>query len=162
MVTVIDYLTQPLRGMLWYGIDGWVRRSFPQVATLTPEQLDTWERQGTDPILLDVRTAEEFAVSHLPQAYHAPTVEAVQSMDLDPRRPVVAYCSVGYRSARLMAQLQDRGFTQGYNLEGSLFRWANQGRPLECAGKPTTAVHPYNAVWGLLLNPCLGCRQNHG
>ena len=39
-----------------------------------------------------------------------------------------------------------------YNLEGSLFKWANEGRPLvDINSKPTVYAHPYSAIWGKLL-----------
>lgn len=71
--------------------------------------------------------------------------------DIKPDRPIVVYCSVGYRSSILARKLQDKGFTNVYNLEGSIFKWANEGRPL-VQGKVTVhKVHPYNAHWGHLL-----------
>jgi len=153
-VTITNYLTQPLRSILWPWIRGWVKRSFPTVHTLSTQHLATWLSSGKEPpVLLDVRTSEEFAVSHLPTARHTPDADAVEEIALALEQPIVAYCSVGYRSARLVAQLQNRGFTQVYNLEGSLFQWANEGRPLERDGQPATQVHPYNALWGLLLKP---------
>jgi len=43
-----------------------------------------------------------------------------------------------------------------YNLEGSLFKWANESRPLvDNSGSPTKLVHPYNNVWGRLLEKSL-------
>jgi hypothetical protein len=67
----------------------------------------------------------------------------------------VAYCSVGYRSARLVAQLRQAGYTQVYNLEGSIFRWANEGQSLVSQGQLVAVVHPFNPTWGLLLRPGL-------
>ncbi|NMF83211.1 rhodanese-like domain-containing protein [Nodosilinea sp. P-1105] len=149
------YLTQPLRRVAWSWMAWWVRVRFPTVETLSPQRLELWLQQDSarSPLLLDARTAEEFAVSHLPQARHAPNLEAALALDLAPQHPIVVYCSVGYRSARLAAQLQQQGFTQVQNLIGSLFLWANQGRPLQQNGQVTRAVHPYNLVWGLLLEP---------
>jgi hypothetical protein len=46
----------------------------------------------------------------------------------------------------------DAGYTNVTNLEGSIFAWANQSRPLVQEGKPTDKVHPYNAFWGALLD----------
>ena len=41
-----------------------------------------------------------------------------------------------------------------HNLEGSLFKWANEGRHMrDKMDRPTVFVHPYNAVWGTLLKP---------
>jgi hypothetical protein len=39
------------------------------------------------------------------------------------------------------------------NLDGSIFAWANEGRPLERNGQPAQLVHPYDALWGKLLDP---------
>lgn len=42
---------------------------------------------------------------------------------------------------------------QVYNLEGSIFKWANEGRPLvDPTGNTAKLCHPYSAVWGKLLN----------
>lgn len=74
-------------------------------------------------------------------------------MRIDPTRPVVAYCSVGYRSSVLVQRLRDAGFTQAVNLEGSIFAWANEGRPLESDGRTVGVVHPYAERFRLLLRP---------
>ena len=50
--------------------------------------------------------------------------------------PIVVYCSVGYRSARVARWLGRQGFTNVRNLDGSLFAWANEGRPMEADGRP--------------------------
>jgi hypothetical protein len=49
--------------------------------------------------------------------------------------------------------LQRQGFTNVRTLEGSLFAWANDGRPMEVDGRPVKEVHPYNEFWGRLLEP---------
>ncbi|MGG6241212.1 rhodanese-like domain-containing protein [Nodosilinea sp. AN01ver1] len=153
----------PLRAVAqpvaWWMVNHWVRWAFPGVPTLSPQSLANWLSQGKDPlpILLDVRRDDEFAVSHLPESYIAPDLAAALALGLDPDQPIVAYCSVGYRSARLAAQLQAAGYTQVYNLAGSIFQWANEGRSLVQSGQPTTNVHPYNSRWELLLKPGLAC-----
>ncbi|MGB3200289.1 MAG: rhodanese-like domain-containing protein [Nodosilinea sp.] len=145
------------QSVAWWAVNHWVQRAFPGVRVLTPQRLAHWLSEGKDPspILLDVRQADEFAVSHLPGAHPTPSLEAVLALGIPPDQPVVVYCSVGYRSARLATQLQEAGYTQVYNLAGSIFQWANQGRSLVQSGQPTRAVHPYNPVWGLLLKPGL-------
>ncbi len=66
--------------------------------------------------------------------------------------PVVAYCSVGYRSAGLADGLGQHGYTRVCNLEGSLFQWANEGRPLVDADGRVNVVHPYGEPWSDLLD----------
>ncbi|MFQ5964533.1 MAG: hypothetical protein ACE5KZ_09635 [Candidatus Scalinduaceae bacterium] len=43
------------------------------------------------------------------------------------------------------------GFTRVYNLEGSIFKWANEGKPLIQGHTTVQKVYPYNAYWGKLL-----------
>ena len=111
---------------------------------------------GTEPTLLDVRTAEEFAVSHLPGAIRVdPERPDLCSLELAQRSPVVVYCSVGYRSAAILDDLRGLGLGEVYNLRGGIFAWANEGRPIVRDQAPATSVHPYNAIWGRLLRPDL-------
>ncbi|MGB3311682.1 MAG: rhodanese-like domain-containing protein [Nodosilinea sp.] len=148
------------RPVAWWVVDHWVKWAFPGVPTLTPQSLANWLSEAKDPlpILLDVRQDDEFAVSHLPEAHAAPNLNAALALGLNRDRPIVAYCSVGYRSARLVTGLQEAGYTQVYNLSGSIFQWANQGRSLVHSGQPTAVVHPYSPSWGLLLKPGLAHR----
>ena len=74
---------------------------------------------------------------------------------INPHRTVVVYCSVGYRSSQLARRLQRAGFTNVMNLEGSIFAWANEGRPLVANGHSATLVHPYNRKFGRMLKPSL-------
>jgi len=79
---------------------------------------------------------------------------------------VVAYCSIGYRSSALINGLHSNleATSSGCgtestlqkvklcNLEGSIFKWANEKRPMvNHNDKETTFVHPYNNLWGKLL-----------
>ena len=136
-----------------------VRREFPEVPRLTVAELDERLAQGQDVLLVDTRSAEEFAVSHLEGAVHAETAAEARAVlaAAGPSRPVVLYCSVGYRSARLARELAedealaDTGHGEVMNLEGSIFAWANSGRPVYRDGREVGEVHPYDARWGKLL-----------
>ena len=44
-----------------------------------------------------------------------------------PTRPVIVYCSAGYRGATLARRLQRFGRRDVWNLEGGIFAWANEG-----------------------------------
>lgn len=144
----------------WALVEATLDRQFPTVRPVAPATLAAWLADSTAPapVLLDVRTADEYAVSHLPGARRVPpdaSAEALRRRALAglPRDTlVVVYCSVGYRSAALAARLQEAGFTRVYNLRGSIFRWAGAGRPVVRAGRRVEAVHPYDAAWGRLLD----------
>jgi hypothetical protein len=64
---------------------------------------------------------------------------------------IITYCSVGYRSAEFARSLRAAGYTNIRNLEGSIFQWANEGRPLAPAGTSAQKVHPYSRFWSGLV-----------
>lgn len=140
----------------WATVKRLMRLQFPDVRRGTTEQLAAWlddpERQS--PLLLDVRAEQEFAVSHLPGAIHVPPDARADDlpMSVTKDRPIVAYCSVGYRSSVLARRLQEAGFEDVANLEGSIFEWANEGRPVVRDGERVEEVHPYDDSWGRLLD----------
>ena len=133
-----------------------VREAFPEVPQMTTGQLAALRTDDAAPdiVLLDARTAAEFNVSHLPGAVLASNIrmalDALTPNDLE--RTVVVYCSVGYRSSQLAAELRARGFENVSNLEGSLFQWANEGRPLYRGDERVYRAHPYDKEWGQLLD----------
>jgi len=142
-------------------LDHWkesVRARFPGVAQLSTSELASWlaDTNRVPPLLLDVRTKPEFALSHLPAAHQVDpgTGAAAVRARVPTNRPIVVYCSVGWRSSELATRLAKAGITNVFNLEGSIFAWANEHRPLEAAeGQPVTRVHPYNSTFGRLLRP---------
>jgi rhodanese-related sulfurtransferase len=146
----------------WETTKSWVRTEFPEVEHISAEDLRLRLDSGRgSPMVLDVRTAEEYEVSHLKGAIRVdPDGELPDFLrTLDHEASVVAYCSVGYRSSRLVERLTKEGFTDAKNLEGSIFEWANKGYPVERDGAPVQEVHPYDAEWGRLLDPSLHANQ---
>lgn len=142
----------------WDTVEAMIAHNFPGVPSLTTEELAAGlASESRDIILLDAREAAEFDVSHLPGAHHVGSdTEAVARLaDGSPDALIVVYCSVGYRSAALVANLIERGYTNAVNLEGSIFRWASETRPLSRGAMNVREVHPYDDEWGTLLPPDL-------
>lgn len=140
----------------WSAVDRMIARSHPDARHLSTDSLAALLADSTRarPILLDTRPPAEYRVSHLqgarridPDATAFPMLEGVPKDTL-----IVAYCSVGYRSSGIVERLQAAGFTNAYNLDGSIFRWANEGRPVYRNGQRAEHVHPFDAVWGRLLD----------
>jgi rhodanese-related sulfurtransferase len=103
-------------------------------------------------ILLDVRERREFDVSHLRGARLVdPDLQNVGSLSLPRDATIVVYCSVGYRSAAMAQRLEAAGYSNVLNLQGGLFQWANEGRPLYRGVGRTELVHPYDNDWGQML-----------
>src|SRR6476469_2640819 len=87
---------------------------YPNIQWISTKELAQWLEDATqsDLILLDARTEEEYAVSHLQAAQridpNLPELPALKEIGFD--QPVVVYCSVGYRSAGIVQKLQQAGF----------------------------------------------------
>ncbi|NEQ30478.1 MAG: rhodanese-like domain-containing protein [Leptolyngbya sp. SIO4C5] len=154
-MALLTNLAAKLRAIAWAVLKQAIRWRFPQVAHLSAAELAQRLQTDSPILLLDTRTASEFAVSHLKDARHAPTVQAAMQQAPAPDFLIVTYCSVGYRSSRLTQQLQRQGYSSVYNLEGSIFDWMNQGYPVFQAGQITHAVHPYSPLWQGLLQPSI-------
>jgi len=143
----------------WNAVFAWIRRDWPEVPQMSTRELAQRMAANsvTTPLLIDVRTREEYEVSHLPGAIWAETPSQIASAmsAASELKPVVLYCSVGVRSSRAAAKLMESGRAKLFNLQGSIFQWANEGRPLMANGRVVHVVHPYNERWGVLLNPQL-------
>jgi rhodanese-related sulfurtransferase len=113
------------------------------------------DRSRAAPVLIDVRAPNEQAVSTLPGALCvAPGDDpAAVLRRAGTSRPIVAYCAVGVRSARLARALAAAGAPHVQSLRGGIFEWANRGLPLAGPSGPETRVHGYDAEWEALLDP---------
>lgn len=132
-----------------------IRKSYPMVKQITTQELDEWLKSADrkKPLLLDARAKDEYAASHLKDAKLASTEKkALKILDTMQRdEPIVVYCSVGVRSSKLAQKLQKQGYFNVYNLEGSIFKWANEGRPVYADEKVVKKVHHYDSKWGQFL-----------
>lgn len=81
-----------------------------------------WVAEGA--VLVDVRTASEFAGGHLNGAINIPVQEIdTRWKELDPAVPVVVYCAAGVRAARAKSILEKNGFGRVLN-GGAMSSWA--------------------------------------
>ena len=141
------------QGLKWTIVNFKVRHDFPTVRRIDSQQLSQWlsDSHRAQPILFDVRTKEEYDISHIHDAQRVEPGSSVTSINIPHEKPIVTYCSVGYRSAAFAKALQEAGFKNVQNLSGSIFDWANKGYPIEQQGHSVKKVHPYNDRWGNLL-----------
>ena len=139
------------RGVAW--AVAVVRDRFPDVTHLPPRDLAAWlaDPARPAPLLLDARSEDEFAVSHLAGALR---IDSAAFGDVVGHgRPVVVYCSAGYRGSQVARRLREAGATEVANLEGGIFAWANEGFDVVRNGEKTREVHPYHAIFSRLLRP---------
>nr|WP_256835153.1 rhodanese-like domain-containing protein [Pseudomonas oleovorans] len=74
--------------------------------------------QRSDSLLIDVRSAEEFAEGALPGAIrigHEDIAAQIASAAPDKDRPLVLYCRSGRRSALAQQSLEEMGYSQVIN-----------------------------------------------
>jgi rhodanese-related sulfurtransferase len=84
-------------------------------------------------VILDVRTADEYAAGHIGGAvnidYYSPSF-AAEVGALDPGNTYLVYCRTGVRSAAAADIMVGQGFTDLYDLEGGIVGWTAAGYPL--------------------------------
>lgn len=127
-----------------------MRALHPGVRWLTTDALSAMLLEPDAPVLLDARSADEFDVSHIRGARRidpeGPFTDLVAS-----ERPIVVYCSVGWRSALAIEAMPPERAAHVLNLDGGLFAWANEGRELVRGERRVRDVHPYDRFWALFL-----------
>ncbi len=137
-----------------------VRQDYRQVQHMVPEALTRKLADDKNILLLDVRESDEFSVSHLAGAKRVdPGIWRWTFMNKFEKaaagKTVIFYCSVGVRSSKLAARVQSALLHAGakavYNLDGGIFAWHNEERPLIDVRAPTQFVHPYDSNWGRLV-----------
>jgi rhodanese-related sulfurtransferase len=111
-------------------------------------------KKDTSALLIDVRSKEEFDVSHLKNSMNFPQkkfkTEQISHISKDKR--IVIYCSVGYRSEKVAEKLKKAGYKNTVNLYGGIFEWVNRGFPIyDSEQKLTKKVHAYSHAWGVWL-----------
>ncbi len=101
-----------------------INASFPNVPTVTPRQVHELAKPV---VFVDCRSAEERRVSMIrPDAITEGEFER-QCLDICSQgATVVAYCTIGYRSAQFVAK-HKRSDISMYNLSGSLLAWIHDG-----------------------------------
>ncbi|WP_038054467.1 rhodanese-like domain-containing protein [Thioalkalivibrio sp. ALJ1] len=84
--------------------------------------------------LLDVRTGLEYRRSRISGACHLPitqlTEKGLDSLGLDPERPVVAICLSAHRSIPAVRKLRALGY-DARQLRGGMLSWWKAGLPCE-------------------------------
>lgn len=102
------------------------------VAGIAPQALAQDLRAGERPLLLDVRTPEEFAAGHLPGALNIPLQELPQrAAELPGDGDIVVYCESGRRAKLATQALHDAGFKHLRELQGSMRAWREAELPVE-------------------------------
>lgn len=108
------------------------KAALPQISVQQLKQVV--DSKDPNYLLLDVRTPEEFKVSHIPEATlvsvdgldEAAFVDKVKSMIQG--RKLIAYCTSGHRSAQALVKLKHAGIN-GTQVTGGIKAWTQEIDP---------------------------------
>jgi rhodanese-related sulfurtransferase len=94
---------------------------------VTVEEVKARRDNGDDFDLLDVRSPEEWIVSHIDGAILIPVGELPARLrELDSAREIIVHCKTGTRSAKAMAILLGAGFTNVKLMRGGITAWTQR------------------------------------
>jgi len=161
-ILALLFLIAVLGGLLWDGsplgsllLRQALRIKFQGVRQVSPTELVAWmaDPNRPPPMLIDARPPEQYAVSRIDGAVEidptAPDLHPLNNISKD--QPLVVYDATGVNGTAMVIALTREGFTRVSNLEGGLFRWANEGHPVVADSGPATKVFPLTWTWGRLL-----------
>jgi rhodanese-related sulfurtransferase len=102
--------------------------------SISDEELATRIEQGTAPLILDVRSEQEYRAGHIPGALNIPhdeLSERFSELGASESDEIVVHCQSGRRAAAARTLLEAAGFRQIRDLEGHMQGWRAAGRPTE-------------------------------
>jgi len=103
-----------------------------QAPSVRSDVLHAEREAGRAPVVIDVRTAEEYATGHIPGAVNIPFDEvAKRIVDIDAPNGVILYCMVGPRARKGESALLAAGYEKVFHLEGGLAAWKTAGLSVE-------------------------------
>ena len=96
----------------------------PQVRQISAPELKTMLESETPPLLIDVRTAQEWAIARIPGArlLNEETLAWLVGQERD--TPVVFGCHHGIRSQAAAEYFLQQGFRRVHNLAGVIDAWS--------------------------------------
>lgn len=137
-----------MTGYLAGGVDAWRSAGLPVRTTrlVSPEELSGLIDARREPLVIDVRTPEEYAEVRLGDYGNIPVTEAERfGAALDKDAPVLLACNSAYRSSMAVGLAERQGFKDVWNLDGGLDAWlaaglATVGSAPMCAAPPAAAT----------------------
>ncbi len=103
-------------------------------ATITPADLMNRLNGERPPVVLDVRSPDEYRMGHVPGAINIPHRQVGARLDElteAKQRALVVYCEGGPRTEYAESVLRQAGFEQVYHLEGDMGAWRMNRLPVE-------------------------------
>jgi phage shock protein E len=104
---------------------------------VTPQQVHELQvKKDPSLLVIDVRSAEEYAAGHVPGAVNIPNDQVASRLAEIPKdKDVVLYCRSGRRSGLAAETLEANGYKDLQLLQGDMPGWEKAGLPVEVAGQ---------------------------
>ena len=103
-----------------------------KAASISATELNARLESGDAPVVIDVRTPEEYVTGHVPGAVNIPFDQVAERIgEVDAPHGVVLYCMVGPRARKGESALLAAGYESVLHLEGGLAAWQAAGLPVE-------------------------------
>ncbi|HAD11060.1 MAG TPA: rhodanese-like domain-containing protein [Saprospirales bacterium] len=148
-ITSISCFSQVESGAYRIMLKGLLSHSVPEI---TVQEAKNKQSQS---IFLDAREPREYEISHISGAtsvgYDHFDLSKI-SLPADKSKPIIVYCSVGYRSEKVAEKLIKAGYQNVSNMYGGIFEWVNSDYPVVNSTGPTRRVHAFDRTWGVWLN----------
>jgi len=85
-----------------------------------------------DLLLIDVRSPQEFSQGFIAGSQNIPFIDIMEGRHSLPKdKPVLLICSIGGRSFAAVQLLQEKGYTEVFNLDGGIKAWRRASLPLD-------------------------------
>jgi molybdopterin/thiamine biosynthesis adenylyltransferase/rhodanese-related sulfurtransferase len=108
----------------------WMGRLRGSIQEVQPDELQEWQEDEEDFVLIDVRESDEIRQGVVNGAVPLPRAHLVQAAEkLIPNKDtkIVAYCAGGVRSLFAAESLQKLGYTDVWSMAGGFGRWSDIG-----------------------------------
>jgi len=104
---------------------------------VTPQQVHELQvKKDPSLLVIDVRSAEEYAAGHVPGAVNIPHDQVASRLAEIPKdKEVVLYCRSGRRSGLAAETLEANGYKNLQLMQGDMPGWEKAGLPVEVAGQ---------------------------
>jgi len=112
------------------------RKNIPEI---TVQEVHDYLEEGNDPVLLDVRSLDEWELGHLKGAIHIPRGEMEARAETampDKSREVIVICAGGVRSLLAGETLKDLGYKKVISMEGGYGDWEDANLSAEIPPPP--------------------------
>jgi phage shock protein E len=107
--------------------------TYRAITVVQADSLITANAGNPNFIIIDVRTASDFAISHIANAinidFYNPVFDSIIQA-LDHSKSYLLYCFGGSRSTITYGRMQNWHFAEVYNMLGGISAWINAGYPV--------------------------------